>query len=42
MLKVEITASMSQVKDLLRKIYENSLSDTRFKQLVLYYDVDPM
>lgn len=42
MLKVEIVASMSQVKDLLRKIYENSLADSRFKQLVLYYDVDPM
>ncbi len=42
MLKVEITASMSQVKDLLRKIYENSLTDPRFKQLTLYYDVDPM
>lgn len=42
MLKVEVSASMSQVKDLLRKIYENSLSDARFKQLVLYYDVDPM
>ena len=42
MLKVEIAASMSQVKDLLRKIYENSLADSRFKQLVLYYDVDPM
>ncbi len=42
MLKVEIAASMSQVKDLLRKIYENSLTDSRFKQLVLYYDVDPM
>lgn len=42
MLKVEVTASMSQVKELLRKIYENSLSDARFKQLTLYYDVDPM
>ncbi|MBR4070341.1 MAG: primosomal protein N', partial [Bacteroidaceae bacterium] len=42
MLKVEITASMAQVKDLLRQIYERSLTDDRFKSLTLYYDVDPM
>ncbi|MBP3671014.1 MAG: primosomal protein N' [Bacteroidaceae bacterium] len=42
MLKVETTASMSQVKDLLRQIYEHSLTDNNFKSLMLYYDVDPM
>ena len=42
MLKVEVTAPMSQVKDLLRQIYERSLADERFKSLTLYYDVDPM
>jgi len=42
MLKVETTASMSQVKDLLRQIYEHSLIDNNFKSLMLYYDVDPM
>ena len=42
MLKVEVTASMAQVKDLLRQIYERSLADDNFKSLTLYYDVDPM
>lgn len=42
MLKVETSASMAQVKDLLRQIYERSLVDERFKSLTLYYDVDPM
>lgn len=42
MLKVEVSASMAQVKDLLRQIYERSLADDRFKALTLYYDVDPM
>ena len=42
MLKVEITASMQQVKELLRQIYERALTDHKFKSLTLYYDVDPM
>ena len=42
MLKVEIAASMAQVKDLLRQIYEHSLVDEKFKSLTIYYDVDPM
>lgn len=42
MLKVEVSASMLQVKELLRQIYERSLVDSRFKSLTLYYDVDPM
>lgn len=42
MLKIEVSASMSQVKELLRQIYERSLTDHRFKSLIIYYDVDPM
>lgn len=42
MLKVETSASMAQVKDLLRQIYEKSLTDSRFKSITLYYDVDPL
>lgn len=42
MLKIEVTASMAQVKSLLRRIYEKCLADTRFKTLTLYYDVDPL
>ncbi len=42
MLKVETTASMAQVKELLRRVYEQSLADDRFKSLTLYYDVDPL
>lgn len=42
MLKIELAASMAQVKSLLRRIYEKSLADSRFKTLTLYYDVDPL
>ncbi len=42
MLKVEVEASMSKVKEILRQLYERSLADDRFKQLTIYYDVDPM
>lgn len=41
-LKVETTASMSKVKEILRAIYEQSLDDPRMKSAVVYYDVDPM
>jgi len=42
-LKMEITASMSKVKAILRQIYENLLAtDARMKQVRLYYDVDPV
>lgn len=33
---------MIRVKEILRKVYENMLTDGRFKSLILYYDVDPM
>ena len=41
MLKIELSASMSKVKSILRQIYESMLADDRFKTLQLYYDVDP-
>lgn len=42
MLKMETTASMSAVKQILRNEYEQSLSDARMKSVIVYYDVDPM
>ena len=42
MLKIELSASMSKVKSILRQIYESMLADDRFKTLQLYYDVDPL
>lgn len=41
-LKMELAASMSRVKVILRQVYENMLVDDRFKSLLLYYDVDPL
>ncbi len=41
-LKMETSASMPKVKQILRNVYEQSLSDSRMKQAVIYYDVDPM
>ncbi len=41
-LKMELTASMPKVKEILRQLYENMLVDDRFKSVVLYYDVDPL
>ena len=32
---------MSKVKQILRTIYEQSLSDPRMKSAIVYYDVDP-
>lgn len=41
-LKMENEASMPKVKNILRRIYENMLEvDSRMKQVILYYDVDP-
>ncbi len=42
MLKVETTASMSKVKEILRSVYEQSLQDPRMKRTLINYDVDPM
>lgn len=42
-LKMENEASMPKVKAILRTIYERMLAvDSRMKQVILYYDVDPM
>ncbi len=41
-LKMELAASMSKVKEILRRVYENMLVDDRFKTVQLYYDVDPL
>ena len=41
-LKMELSASMPKVKEILKQVYENMLVDDRFKTLLLYYDVDPM
>lgn len=42
MLKIEANASMRKVKALLRQIYENMSEDRQMKNVVLYYDVDPV
>lgn len=42
MLKIEIGASLKKVKDILRDIYANLASDPQTKQLLLYFDVDPV
>lgn len=42
MLKVEIQASMSKVKAILRSVYEAQMADKSLSSLVVYYDVDPM
>ena len=42
-LKIEVAASMSKVKDFLRKIYADFVArDSRAKGCIIYYDVDPM
>ncbi len=41
MLKVESNASMKKVKDILRKVYEESASWPDMKTTQVYYDVDP-
>ena len=42
MLKIEAKASMRKVKALLRQIYEKMSEDRQMKNVVLYYDVDPV
>lgn len=42
-MKLELQASMSKVKSILRKLYEQMLDiDSRMKSVRLYYDVDPV
>ena len=43
MLKMELQASMTKVKKILRDLYEQMIGlDSRMKSTILYYDVDPM
>lgn len=42
MLKVESNASMRKVKEILRDIYTHMASDPQTRQLILYFDVDPV
>ncbi len=42
MLKVESTASMAKVKQILHTIYESIARDNRMKGTIVYYDVDPV
>lgn len=41
MLKVEVNASISKIKELLRQTYLDLHSDPAMKQAIFYYDVDP-
>ncbi len=42
MLKIEQTASVGKVRQILRTVQELVVADARFKSLIVYYDVDPM
>jgi primosomal protein N' (replication factor Y) len=42
MLKVEIEASMSKVKNILRSVYEEFMVERALRSMLVYYDVDPM
>jgi primosomal protein N' (replication factor Y) len=41
MLKIEVNASISKIKQLLRQTYLDLHGDSAMKQAILYYDVDP-
>lgn len=41
MLKIEVNASISKIKELLRQTYIDLHSDPAMRQAILYYDVDP-
>ena len=42
MLKVELDASMSKLKNILRQTHESFMSDPSMRQLVVSYDVYPV
>lgn len=42
MLKIEHTASIKKVREILRQAQEEVTDDSRFKGLIIYYDVDPL
>ena len=41
-LKIELNASLAQAKELLLRTRAELMADERFKQLTVYYDVDPV
>lgn len=41
MLKIEVTASMTKIKELLRQTYIDMHSLPQMKGTIVYYDVDP-
>jgi primosomal protein N' (replication factor Y) len=41
MLKIEVNASISKIKQLLRQTHLDLHGDPAMKQAILYYDVDP-
>ena len=42
MLKIEHTASITKVREILRQVHDAVMADTRFRGLTVYYDVDPL
>lgn len=42
MLKVEHTASIMKVREILRQVQESLADESRYKGLIIYYDVDPL
>ena len=42
MLKIEHTASLKKVREILRQIQDSVTDDPRFRALTVYYDVDPL
>lgn len=41
-IKIEITAAVVPVRDMLAEVYTEMQNDARFKQLIVHYDVDPV
>lgn len=41
-LKIELQASMSKIREYLQQVQRTVMEDQRFRSLVVYYDVDPM
>ena len=41
MIKVELSASMTKVRDYLQAVQRTLLEDERFRTITIYYDVDP-
>ncbi len=41
-LKLEATAPMARVRELLVQVQKEMVAEDRFKSLIVYYDVDPM